>query len=173
MPNPMETLAAKSAGKAAAVGARAKGLTGVFNKLAEQHKEAAILLKRAESAEDADKRQDLWRAVRRQLLAHERTEVSVVYPELAKHAATEDIAQRHSAEAQMLEGTIAEIDVVGYDSPNFTALIQRLTTLVEHHVDEEEHEFFPRAQETLGKNGAEELEERATAARERILEELF
>ena len=52
MPNPIEKMAAKGAGKVAAIGARAKGLTGVFNTLAEQHHEAAVLLKRAEGVDD-------------------------------------------------------------------------------------------------------------------------
>jgi hypothetical protein len=172
MPNPLETISAKSAGAAAAVSARAKGLTGVFNKLAQQHKEAATLLKRAERTHDPAKRQDLWNTVRRELLSHERAESNILYTELAMHAATQDIAERHSDEAQTLEATIAEIDVVGYDSPHWTPLVQRLITLVEHHVDEEENEFFPRAQDAIGKDAAHALEGPLVAAKERLMEEL-
>lgn len=172
MPNPLETISAKSAGAAGAVSAKMKGLTGVFNELAQQHRQAAALLKQTERAHDPAKRQDLWGTVRRELLSHERAELSILYPELAQHAATQDIAERHSDEAQTLEATIAEIDMVGYDSPNWTSLVQRLITLVEHHVDEEENEFFPRAEATIGKDAARALQGRLVAAKERLLEEL-
>ena len=170
MPNPLENIASKAAGKAAAIGARAKGLTGVFATLAEQHQEASILLKRAAGVDDVSKRRDLWTTIRRELLSHERGELSVVYPTLEKHPATRDIAQRHSQDAQTLESTISEIDAAGCASPEWPSLIQRLISRVEHHVEEEEHEFFPRAQEALGKDAASELEGPFMAARERAIE---
>jgi hemerythrin HHE cation binding domain-containing protein len=172
MPNPVENIVAKGAAKAAAVGARAKGLTGVFNKLAEQHKEAAILLQRAGSTDDLAKRQDLWMTLRRELLSHERGEASVVYPALAGHAATRSIAQQHDAEVPTLEATIAEIDVVGCESRDWASLIARLTKLIEHHADEEENEFFPRAIEALGKDAAAALEGPFMDAKKRAMEGL-
>jgi len=170
MPNPLENVAAKAAGKAAAIGAHAKGLTGVFATLAEQHREAGTLLKRAASATEPAKRRDLWSTLRRELLSHERGELATVYPAIEGHAATRDIALRHSDEAETLEAAISDIDRAGFDSPEWPALIQRLVTLVQQHVDEEEHEFFPRAQEALGKDTARDLEEPYLAAQERAME---
>lgn len=170
MPNPMENIAAKAAAKAAAVGARAKGLTGVFSKLAEQHTEVKVLLKRAESLDDVDKRQDLWATIRRDLLSHERAEIAAVYPALDEMESTRDIVARHNEEAETLEATIAEIDLAGSDSEHWKSLMQRLTDLVKHHVDEEENEFFPRAQETIGKDKTQELAGAYSAAQERIME---
>jgi hypothetical protein len=171
MPNPLEHLAAKAAGKAAGVGARARGLTGVFYRLAEQHQEAAMLLARAEAATEPAKRKDIWRTLRKELLAHEKGELLVVYPALDESAGN-DIVHRHNEEARLLEATIKEVDAAGYDAPQWPDLLQRLTTLVKQHVDEEENEFFPRALEILGKDKADELEARFMAAREREMERL-
>jgi hemerythrin superfamily protein len=170
MPNPIEQFVAKTAGKVGAVAARSKGLTGVFNKLAEQHKEAEAILLRISTVDDVMKRQDLWSTVRRELLSHERAELATVYPVIEQHEATRDIADRHGLQADTLDAAIGEIDIVGCDSPNFKPLIERLITLVRHHVEEEENEFFPRAEEALGKEGAADLEGPFMAARERILE---
>lgn len=167
MPNPIEKVAAKGAAKVAAVGARAKGLTGVFNKLAEQHEEVAMLLKRAESSDDPEKRADLWATIRRELLSHERAELNTVYPALKKQAATRDIPQHHNEEVPELEAAIREVDLAGFDSPNWKPLIQRLSALVKHHAMEEENEFFPRAEEALGKEAAAELEGRFLDAKKR------
>jgi hypothetical protein len=172
MPNPVENIAAKGAAKAAAIGARAKGLTGVFNKLAEQHKEAAMLLKRASSTDDIAKREDLWMTLRRELLSHERGEASIVYPALARHPATRNIAQQHDDEVPTLEAMIAEIDVAGCESPDWKSLITRLMMLIEHHAQEEENEFFPRAIEALGKDAAADLEHPFLAAKERAMESI-
>jgi len=167
MPNSIENMAAKGAGKVAAVGARAKGLTGVFNKLAEQHEQAAVLLKRAEGTNDPKKRADLWQTIRRELLSHERAELNTVYPALKKDPATSDIPQHHNAEVPELEAAIAEIDRAGFDAPNWNTLVENLRNLVQHHAREEENEFFPRAEEALGKKAAADLEDRFDAAKER------
>jgi hemerythrin superfamily protein len=172
MPNPMEQLAAKSAGIAGAIAARVKGLNGVFTKLAEQHREASLMLKRLATVDDVSKRQDLWSTVRRELLSHERAELATVYPVLQQHAAARDIALRHAQEADTLEAAIGEIDIVGYDAPTFKPLVEHLITLLMHHVEEEENEFFPRAQEVLGKERVEELEAPFLAAKERIMENI-
>jgi hemerythrin superfamily protein len=172
MPNPIEKIAAKGAGKVAAAGARAKGLTGVFNTLAEQHHEAAALLKRAENTDDPAKREDLWRSIRRELLSHERAELNTVYPALKQEPATRDIPKHHNEEVPELEAAIAEIDLVGFSSTEWKPLIQRLTALVTEHAEEEENEFFPRAQEALGKETAAKLEEPFNAAKKRAADSI-
>ncbi len=158
MPNSMETKTAKAAAKVAAIGARAKGLTGVFNKLAEQHEEASVLLKRAEHEADPKQRADLWQTIRRNLLSHERAELNVVYPALKQDSSVSDIPRHHNEEVPELEAAIREVDAAGFDSPSWRQLIGQLRTLVEHHAAEEENEFFPRAEEALGKKASAELE---------------
>jgi hemerythrin superfamily protein len=175
MPNPLETVAAKTAAKAANVGARAKGLTGVFAKLAEQHQEVSVLLKRAAGVDDVQKRRELWATLRRELLSHERGERQVVYPaleDLEDLANLQDIVQRHAEEADTLEAAIIEIDIAGCSSPNWPSHMQRLIALVQKHVDEEEDDFFPRAQEALGKDVARDLEDPFMAAKERQMESI-
>lgn len=170
MPNPLENAAAKTAAKVANLGARAKGLTGVFAKLAEQHQEAAVLLKRAASVDDVEKRRDLWTTLRGELLSHERGERQVVYPALERHPDLEDIVRHHNQEADTLEAAINEIDAAGCASPSWEANLKRLTTLIQEHVDEEEGEFFPRAQGALGKDAARDLEGPFMAAKERAMD---
>ena len=101
MPNPVETIAAKTAGKAAGLRARAHGLVGVFNVLAQQHKEAATLLGRAKEADSPDKRRELWSAVRRELICHERAELATVYPVIEENPLSADISRQH-AEAERM-----------------------------------------------------------------------
>jgi hemerythrin superfamily protein len=167
MANPIENVIAKGAGKVAAIEARAKGLKGVFTKLAEQHREAATLLSRAESTTDVEKRRDLWREIKKQLISHERAELSEIYPMLSAYEATRDIVGRHGQEAQVLETTIRQIDAMSFDTPAWKTSIERLITLVKQHVAEEEGEFFPRAQQALGEEAVKQLEEPFMRAKQR------
>ena len=116
MPNSVENMAAKAAGKAAGLRARAQGLVGVFNVLAQQHKEAASLLMRAKQADHPDQRRELWSAVRRELICHERAELGTVYPVIEENPLSADISREHAEGARELESAIAAIDALGYES---------------------------------------------------------
>src|SRR5687767_1231587 len=54
-------------------------LAGVFETLAEQHRQILYLLRRASSTRGRAKRRELWTQARRQLLSHERAEEQAVY----------------------------------------------------------------------------------------------
>jgi hemerythrin HHE cation binding domain-containing protein len=172
MPNAMESLSAKIAGTAGAAAARAKGLTGVFNKLAEQHKEAAALLKRAETTSDPEKRRDLWTKIRVELMSHEQGELREVYPAFDKHVSLRDIVEEHADDADLLESTIKELDEIDTASEAWPVTLKRLIAAVQRHAEEEEGEFFPRAQDVLGKNETRSLEERFTAVQESVKKQL-
>ena len=171
MPHSFERLSPQGAEKAAPMPARARGLSGVFNRLVQQHREAALLLGHAEAATDPAQRQELWRTLRKELLAHEKAEMIAVYGALDQ-SATRDIAPRHGEDALALEAAIGAVDLGGYSAPNWADLIRQLRAMLQQHVEEEEHEFFPRALEALGKSAAEELDARYVAVKERELERL-
>jgi len=164
MPNPVENFAAKTAGKAAGVRARVQGLVGVFNVLAQQHKEAATLLARAKEADNPEKRRQLWSAVRCELICHERAELGTVYPVIEENPMAVDIGRQHAEGARELEAAIAGIDALGYESTRWQDSLQSLGSLLQQHVEQEEREFFPRAQDTIGKEAAHALERPFLAA---------
>ena len=172
MPNPIENFAAKTAGKAAGLRARAQGLIGVFNVLAQQHEQAASLLTRAKHADDPAKRRDLWSQVRRELICHERAELSTVYPVIEENPTSAQIARAHADSARELEAAIANVDALGYDSGSWQSSLQSLIQLVQQHADQEEKEFFPRAQDTIGKEAAHALERPFLAAQQQCLSQL-
>jgi hypothetical protein len=171
MANTFDTITAKGAGKAAAVRARASGLTGVFNLLAQEHAEAGNLLRHTKATEDPRKREDLWNEVRSELLSHERAELSMVYPILEDTPETTEIPRLHARDAQLLETAIGNIDSIGYESTEWEAALETLIQIVEAHVHEEETDFFPRALRKLGKKAASDLEAPFKVAKKRFLEE--
>ena len=118
-----DQLLSQGMGKAKAMKAALKGLSGVFRTLSEQHGQASALLRRLKG--NSDRRADLWPTVRTELLAHERAEMEVVYRELHYDPRTRLMAEHHDEEA---------------------------VQTVQHHVAEEEGEIFPKAQDVIGRD---------------------
>jgi hypothetical protein len=174
MPNSVENFAAKTAGKAARLRARARGLTGVFQLLAQQHKEAASMLKRAKQASEPEQRREHWLEVRRELICHERAELVTVYPVLHENEklAAAGIEREHADDAEKLEAAMSRVDTAGFETSRWPDLLEDLIQLVERHAEQEENDFFPRAQEAIGKDAAAALEGPFQAARAQCLSPL-
>ena len=174
MANSVENFAAKTSAKAAGLRARARGLTGVFNLLAQQHKEAAQLLKRTKQATDPEQRREHWLAVRRELICHERAELITVYPvfQANEQLNAAGIERAHAEDAEKLEAAISRVDTAGFETSRWPDLLEDLIQLVERHAEQEENDFFPRAQEAIGKDAAAALEGPFQAAREQCLSPL-
>jgi len=165
MPNTTQSAASKAMGAIKDVKATFKGLTGVFKHLMEEHGKVAALLKRVKGSSDVQLRSELYPDIRKELLAHEKGEMAVVYPVLAEFAETEGITAQHNIEARELESAIAAVDALAFDDPSWEPAFTRLAELVEQHVDEEESDFFPKAQSVIGENEAKALLPRFEAAK--------
>ena len=157
MANPIEQVAAKAAGTAKAVKAGFNGLRGVFLRLTEEHGEVGSLMKRVSKSTDESVRRDHYPQIRTELLAHERSELAEVYSILNDYEALRSIVAEHNAEAKQLEMAITAVDSQDYDTSAWGSAFERLFALVQQHVDEEEKDFFPLAQKTIGNEEAEAL----------------
>jgi len=166
MANPIEQVAAKAAGTAKAVKAGFNGLRGVFLHLAEEHGEVGSLMKRVSKSTDAVVRRDHYPQIRNELLAHERGELASVYSALNDYETLRSIVLEHQAEAKQLETAIAAVDSQDYDTLAWGNAFERLFALVQQHVEEEEKDFFPLAQKTIGNEETEALLKRYEAAKQ-------
>jgi hemerythrin superfamily protein len=136
----------------------ARPLAGVFEVLAEQHRELLDVLRRALASSSAERRRTHWADARRQLLSHERAEEQSVYATLEGYDAAQTLLEQHGDHAVDLELAIAELDATDLESPDWSKRLRDVTAMVEEHVRDEETDFFHRAQELLGENTARELE---------------
>ena len=171
MANSIDTVVAKGTGAVKGMQPRLGGLTGVFETLAEQHGIASALLERVQK--DPAKRAKLWPTIRRELVSHERAEMSEVYPALRELAETSAMADRHDEEAEELDGLIKRLDgEIDVTSTEWGSQFARLATIVVQHATEEEKDIFPVALEALGDDEARKLDDRFKAAQDRIKETL-
>ena len=152
MANPIENIAAKAMGTAKAVKAGFKGLRGVFLHLAQEHGEVGELMRHVPH-------------IRAELLSHEKGELSEVYPVLANYEAMRSVVLKHNAEAHDLEKAISVVDVLPFESDEWAPAFERLFALVQTHVEEEENDFFPRAQEVINEDESKVLLKRYEQAK--------
>lgn len=169
MPNVIEESITKAAGELGSFKAKVNGLDGVFRRLTEEHKEVAILLQRAGMSRDPNERAEVWGKVRQDLRAHEQAELQIVYSELELHPALSEIVRRHEAEAEQLQVLIANVDAASFSSAQWEGSLNQLEQAVLQHAEIEEEEFFPRAQQVIGEERAQQLEYKYLQAKKVII----
>jgi hemerythrin-like domain-containing protein len=147
-------------------------LVGVFELLADQHREALELLRLAGSVVAPQRRRQYWAEARRRLISHERAEEQVVYAMLQGHAEADKVIEQHGEQALELELAIAELEATDEDSDDWIGRLRDVTAMIDDHVRDEESEFFQRAREVLGENTARELEEPYRNAQREVLQAL-
>jgi hemerythrin superfamily protein len=150
MTNPAEELASKAMGAMKAGKATFEGLTGIFRRLAIEHGEVSALLLRVKSSSDPQVRAELFPKIRQELLAHERGELTVLYPAYREYPELAMIADKHDREAGQLEQMIGTVTATEYQDPAWESRFDALVDLVKRHVSEEENDFFPKGEKALG-----------------------
>jgi hypothetical protein len=168
MTSKIEELAAKAVGVAKEVKARFEGFSGVFSHLVREHGEVSALLMRLELSSDPDVRRELWPAIRKELLGHERGEIAVVYPSLQQNAETRVMVAEHNHDAAGLEDAIEELTLTPVTSEQWQPNLRRLIALVQEHVRDEEEEYFPIADQVFRDRSDALLERFEEAKREAI-----
>ncbi|MGK5445061.1 hemerythrin domain-containing protein [Micromonospora sp. URMC 105] len=136
--------------------------------LKEDHKEMRRLFKEFAKAEEgpASKRQQLVNQILEALTVHTYLENEVMYPEVRKLLPDleDDILESYE-EHHVADLLCAELAAMDASDERFVAKTTVLIENVEHHVEEEEQEWFPKVREALGRNQLQEIGERMIAMR--------
>jgi hypothetical protein len=157
MANPIDTAAAKAKGMQRGMEARREGLVGVFLTLAKQHGEAGALLDRVK--DDPSKRESLWPKIKIALVSHEKGELKVVFPALARHIELQPYVEQHAREAKQLDDMIARLDSLAIESDEWMSVFVTLAGTVVAHAAEEDTVIFPRSLQFIGADRAKELDD--------------
>ncbi len=78
---------------------------------------------------------------------------------------TRDITLEAFEEHKVVKTLLGELESLGKDKEEWTAKFTVLKENIEHHVEEEEGEMFPKARKVLGEEGAETLGTRMEQAK--------
>lgn len=131
--------------------------------LKQQHQEVARLFQAIESAEDAGEKKALFLDLASNLVGHDGIEREIFYPACEEAMGLNDDLGEALVEHGVIEFSLYQAnEALGKEDFDFKVKVLR--ELVEHHVEEEEEEFFPKAEKALGKDTLELLTEEMTEA---------
>jgi hemerythrin-like domain-containing protein len=134
--------------------------------LEDQHKEVATLFKRIESAKGGAEKNKLFEELAQNIAGHDAIEREIFYPACQKEMGTTDLLGEALVEHGVVELSLYLADQArGEDDFDFEITVLR--EIIEHHVEEEENELFPRVEKALG---AEMLEQLGAEMKERFEE---
>ncbi|WP_229401484.1 hemerythrin domain-containing protein [Micromonospora okii] len=136
--------------------------------LKEDHKEMRRLFRAFQAAEDgpASERRKIVGQILEALTVHTYLENEVMYPEVRKLLPDleDDILESYE-EHHVADLLCAELVAMDAEDAHFNAKTTVLIENVEHHVEEEEQEWFPKVREALGRKQLQEIGERMIALR--------
>jgi iron-sulfur cluster repair protein YtfE (RIC family) len=138
-----------------------------FTLLKQDHQTVADLLEKIDkTTERALKtREELFTRLKTELDIHAKIEETVFYPAIENEEETRDITLEAFEEHRLVKQLLSELESMPKDSEEWTAKFTVLKENVEHHVEEEEGEMFPKAKKVLAKEDQETLGARLEEAK--------
>ncbi|HEY2703163.1 MAG TPA: hemerythrin domain-containing protein [Candidatus Dormibacteraeota bacterium] len=111
-------------------------------------------------------KQELAGRICRELTVHAWIEEQVFYPRVREAGRKiEDEVLEGLEEHHLIKHAVTELEPLTADNERYDAKVEVLKELVEHHVDEEEADMFPRVRRALDAGELEELGAAMEAAR--------
>ena len=140
-------------------------------KLLEQdHRKVKELLQEGEETTEraTTRRPELLTELLTELRIHETIEEEIFYPALEEHAKTKDIALEGYEEHHAVDRIAEELVVLDPSDETWTAKFTVMKENIEHHIEEEEGEMFPKARQVLDDDELEEIATSMEARREEL-----
>jgi hemerythrin superfamily protein len=111
-------------------------------------------------------RKDLAGQICQELTVHAYIEEQVFYPRVREAGRRiEDEVLEGLEEHHLIKHAVAELEPLSPDNERYDAKVEVLKELVEHHVDEEEEDMFPRVRKAIDAKELQELGAAMEAAR--------
>jgi hemerythrin superfamily protein len=139
--------------------------------MTKDHKHLKTLLTRAVTAQGEERREELIDTLRTELVAHERMEEEVFYPQLRDNKKTHDIVLEGYEEHHVADLILDELLDMPADTDMWQAKVKVLKENIEHHIEEEEGDMFKKARKVLSEEELEQLGTRMEAVKREAMAE--
>ena len=123
----------------------------VFDLLKKDHKKVSAMFKEIKSAKDISKKHTIFEQLYIDLTIHAEFEEKNLYPLLKKEDATEDMTFESIEEHKVVKSLLEQLKNYSLDQKEWDAKLTVLQENVDHHVEEEEDDLFPKAKKVLDK----------------------
>jgi len=138
-----------------------------FNLLKSDHEKVAGILESIDQTTEraAKGRDELFARLKEELDLHTKIEEEIFYPALEDSKETRDITLEAYEEHSLVKQLLSELEAAPKDTEEWTAKFTVLKENIEHHVEEEEGEMFPKARKALSEDEIETLGDRIQEAK--------
>ena len=113
-------------------------------------------------------REQTFAKLQSDLEVHETIEEEIFYPALKDHPKTRDIALEGYEEHHVVDMVMSEMGDVAVSDETWTAKFAVMKENLEHHIEEEETDMFPKARKVFDQQELDELGERMAARKEEL-----
>lgn len=133
-------------------------VTDIFSILKSDHDlHRAMLAKIAETSGDTAERRDLFEAFRIEVTAHAAAEEQSLYATMLADPDLQDDGRHSVAEHKEIDDMLGELLETDMATGAWLTKFKEMRHRYEHHIDEEEEEMFPAAQEQFSRAKSMEL----------------
>lgn len=126
---------------------------GIFDHLAAEHADAAVLMARIASTDDPGERRELFDALRIDLLAHAHAEEEMFYPQLERLDDAEGellaVIAQCCEDHQEIESLVEELADMDTGDGQWAVRFETLKAAVEQHIAREENALFDMTERAL------------------------
>jgi hemerythrin superfamily protein len=112
------------------------------------HRAVETLFSQFEKASGASRKQQIALKICMELKVHTQIEEEIFYPTSRDFLKDDDIVNEAIVEHQAAKDLIAQIEGMDPSDEMFEAKVTVLQEMIEHHVQEEEKEYFPQVQKS-------------------------
>ncbi|CAN7143326.1 hemerythrin domain-containing protein [Phenylobacterium sp. LjRoot225] len=158
------TTASKSKTAAASGGKDAVAL------LKADHRAVEKLFSQYETARSEDRKEQIAQQLCLELRVHMQIEEEIFYPTSREFLKDEDIVNEAIVEHQSAKDLIEQIEGMEPADEMYDAKVTVLQEMIEHHVQEEEKEYFPQTQKT--EMDMKAIGEQLAARKEELMDEM-
>jgi len=140
--------------------------------LEQDHKKVKGLFKEFEGMSDRakERKMRMYRTIRMELEIHTRIEEEIFYP-VARGVDEEMIAEA-TEEHHVVDMILRELEGIDASEDSFDAKMTVLQENVEHHIEEEEGELFPKVEKKIKKDQLSQLGEQMMQRKEMLAREM-
>ena len=132
--------------------------TKIFARLKADHDRHRDLLARIDETHgDSDERRTLFEAFRVEVTAHAASEEMSLYATMLAKPELRDDAQHSVSEHKEIEDFLTELYEMDFASTGWLTRFRTMKDRYLHHIDEEEEEMFPAAEQDLSEAKKKEL----------------
>jgi hemerythrin-like domain-containing protein len=145
---------------------------GILQDLHNDHSEVASLIDRIEESRDRSERQTLFEEMKTKLLSHSHAEQEVLYSRLeaSQNEASRSFGYEGTNEHQLIEQQLQKMSADSdKTSERWTAELNTLRDLVDHHVEEEESTGFSCARDDFSKDELEAMAQRFQTRKQALM----